>query len=157
MALGMPKGAAATAFAGLLVWGGSLVFVTPSNLTVCMEAVKGGNKASAWSGEEQHEGPCSLWSCARCCSKHLCAFAYLAHAPPYVHVCVLSPFSQAWLFATLWIIPHQAPLSSIPAHSSILVWDSSGKNTGLGCRALLQEIFPTNLWGSIYYYHHIHF
>ena len=33
-------------------------------------------------------------------------------------------------FATLWIVAHQAPL-----------WDSPGKNTGMGCHALLQWIF----------------
>ena len=37
------------------------------------------------------------------------------------------------LFATLWTTAHQAPLSM----------DSSGKNTGVGCHALLQGIFPT--------------
>ena len=134
-----------------------IVFLTPSNLPFCMEVVKGGNKASAWSDEEQHEGPRSLWSCTRHCSKHLYVFAFLIHPPPYVNACVLSLFSRVWLFATLWIVAHQAPLSSIPAHSSILVWDSSGKNTGVGCHTLLQEIFPTNLRGSICYYHHIHF
>ena len=38
-----------------------------------------------------------------------------------------------WLFATLWTVPRQAPLSM----------DSPGKNTGVGCHALLQEIFLT--------------
>ena len=36
------------------------------------------------------------------------------------------------LFATLWTVAHQAPL-----------WDSPGKNTGVGCHALLQGIFST--------------
>ena len=36
-------------------------------------------------------------------------------------------------FATLWtVVAHQAPL----------LWDSPGKNTGEGCHALLQGIFP---------------
>ena len=35
------------------------------------------------------------------------------------------------LFATLWTVVHQAPLS-----------DSTGKNTGVGCHFLLQGIFP---------------
>ena len=46
---------------------------------------------------------------------------------------MLSHFSHARLFAVLWTIAHQAPLSM----------DSPGKNTGVGCRSLLQEIFTT--------------
>ena len=42
-------------------------------------------------------------------------------------------FSHVWLFATLWTVAHQTPLSM----------DSPGKNTGVGCYALLQGIFPT--------------
>ena len=36
-------------------------------------------------------------------------------------------------FVTLWTVDCQAPLS----------WDFPGKNTGVGCHALLQGIFPT--------------
>ena len=36
-------------------------------------------------------------------------------------------------FATPWTVARQAPLP----------WNSPGKNTGLGCHFLLQEIFPT--------------
>ena len=43
---------------------------------------------------------------------------------------VLSHFSCVGLFGTLWIIAHQASL-----------WDSLGKNTGVGCCPLLQGIF----------------
>ena len=46
-------------------------------------------------------------------------------------MCTLSHFSSVWLFATLWTVAHQAPLSL----------DSPGKNTGVGCHALLQGIF----------------
>ena len=42
-------------------------------------------------------------------------------------VCVLSHFSRVRLSATLWTAASQAPLS----------WDSPGKNTGVGCHALL--------------------
>ena len=45
-----------------------------------------------------------------------------------VCVCVLS---HVQLFATLWTVAHQAPLSM----------DSLGKNTGVGCHFLLQGIF----------------
>ena len=48
-------------------------------------------------------------------------------------VCMLSRFSCAQLFATLWTVAHQA----------LCPWDSLGKNTGVGCHALLQGIFPT--------------
>ena len=44
---------------------------------------------------------------------------------------LLSHFSHIQLFATLWMIARQAPLSM----------DSPGKNTGVGCHALLQGIF----------------
>ena len=46
---------------------------------------------------------------------------------------VLSCFNHVRLCATLWTVAHQAPLS----------WDSPGKNTGVGCHALLQGIFLT--------------
>ena len=41
--------------------------------------------------------------------------------------------SRVRLFATLWTVSYQAPLSM----------DSPGKNTGVGCHFLLQGIFPT--------------
>ena len=45
---------------------------------------------------------------------------------------MLSRFSHVQLFASPWTIARQSPLS-----------DSPGKNTGVGCHALLQGIFPT--------------
>ena len=50
-------------------------------------------------------------------------------------VIVLVPgrFSRIRLFVTLWTVVCQAPLSI----------DSLGKNTEVGCHALLQWIFPT--------------
>ena len=50
------------------------------------------------------------------------------------YACVLSRFSRVRLFVTLWTIAHQAPLS---------LGFSRQKNTGVGCRALLQGIFLT--------------
>ena len=44
-----------------------------------------------------------------------------------------SHFSHVQLFVTLWTVTRQAPVSM----------DSPGKNTGVGYRALLQGIFPT--------------
>ena len=47
----------------------------------------------------------------------------------------LSHFSHIQLFATWWTLPLQAPLSM----------DSAGKNTGMSCHFLLQEILLTQL------------
>ena len=49
------------------------------------------------------------------------------------HGCIFSCFFWAPFFATLGTVPHRAPLST----------GCPGKNTGMGCSALLQEIFPT--------------
>ena len=46
---------------------------------------------------------------------------------------IWSRFSPIWLFLTLWTVVHQA-------HSP---WDSPGKDTGVGCQALLQGVFLT--------------
>ena len=47
--------------------------------------------------------------------------------------CMLSHFSHVQFFETQWTVAHLVPLSvGFP-----------GKNTGVGCRALLQGIFPT--------------
>ena len=46
--------------------------------------------------------------------------------------CVLSHFSHVWLFATPWTVACQT------VHG-----DSPGKNSRVGCHALLQRIFPT--------------
>ena len=53
--------------------------------------------------------------------------------PFWVAICVLNCFSLVQLFATPWTIAHQTPLSM----------DLPGKNTGVGCYAFLQGIFPT--------------
>ena len=47
--------------------------------------------------------------------------------------CVLNCFTPVQLFAALWTVTHQAPLS----------WDSPGKNIGMGSHSLLQGIFLT--------------
>ena len=50
-------------------------------------------------------------------------------------MCVLSYLSRVLLFATPWTIALQA----------LCAWDSSGKNIGVGCHALLQGIFTQGL------------
>ena len=55
----------------------------------------------------------------------------LDSCPVSLHVCMRSRFSCVWLFATLQTVACQAPLYG----------DSPGKNTGVGCHALLQGIF----------------
>ena len=47
---------------------------------------------------------------------------------------MLSHLSYVQLFATLWTVTHQAYMGFCP-------WGSPGKNTGVGCHALLQRIF----------------
>ena len=46
---------------------------------------------------------------------------------------MLSHFSRVQLFATLWIEPARL----------LCLWDSPGKNSGVGCHTLLQEILLT--------------
>ena len=53
-----------------------------------------------------------------------------------VYVCVLSRFNCIWLLVTLWTV----------ACSLLCPWDSPGKNTGVGCHALLQGIFLMLDW-----------
>ena len=48
-------------------------------------------------------------------------------------MCRLSQFSRVQFFGTLWTV----------AHRLLCPWDFPGKNTVVGCRALLQGIFPT--------------
>ena len=48
---------------------------------------------------------------------------------------MLNCFSRVWFFATPW-----TPEGSIRL---LCPWNSPGKNTGVGCHALLQGIFPT--------------
>ena len=50
-----------------------------------------------------------------------------------MHACMLNRFSHVRLAATLWTI----------AAKLLCLWDSPGKNTGMGCHFLLQGIFPT--------------
>ena len=51
----------------------------------------------------------------------------------HVCMCLLSQLSHVRLFAILWTT----------AHRLLCPWTSPGKNTGVGCHALLQGIFPT--------------
>ena len=47
--------------------------------------------------------------------------------------CVCSSLLRVQLFVTPWTIAFQAPL-----------WNSPGKNTGVGCHSVLQGIFLTH-------------
>ena len=61
--------------------------------------------------------------------------------PPCIHFLsvhcagVLSHFSRVWLFPAPWAVARQL----------LCLWDSPGKNTGVGCHALLQGIFPAQV------------
>ena len=57
----------------------------------------------------------------------------------HIIVTVLSCFSHVWLSVTLWSV-------------ALCPWDSLGKNTGVGCHALLRGIFLTQ--GSNPYLQH---
>ena len=46
---------------------------------------------------------------------------------------VLSRFSRVWLFATPWTVPARL----------LCLWNSPGKNNGVSCHSLLQEISQT--------------
>ena len=48
-------------------------------------------------------------------------------------LCCAWSLSSIQIFATPWTVARQAPVHG----------DSPDKNTGVGCRALLQGIFPT--------------
>ena len=50
-----------------------------------------------------------------------------------MHACMLNRFSSVRLAATLWTV----------AAKLLCLWDSPGKNTGMGCHFLLQQIIPT--------------
>ena len=63
----------------------------------------------------------------------LCLIFYWYLLLLLVQASVLSRFSHVRLFATLWTVACQVPLSI----------RFSGKNTGLGCHSLLQGIFLT--------------
>ena len=54
-------------------------------------------------------------------------------------MCVCLSLSRVWLFATRWTI----------AHRLLCLWDSPGKNAGVGCHSLLQGIFPTQGWDPV--------
>ena len=54
----------------------------------------------------------------------------------------LSRFFSIWLFVTLWTY-HKGPYLSQWSSRFLCPWDSPGKNSELGCHALLQGIFPT--------------
>ena len=55
---------------------------------------------------------------------------------PWAQHCVLSRISHVQLCATPWTVPTRL----------FCLWDSPGKNTGVGCHALLQGIFPAQGW-----------
>ena len=50
----------------------------------------------------------------------------------YIYACVLSHFSCVQLYATLWIVAHQTPLST----------GFPRQEYGVGCHSLLQGIIP---------------
>ena len=83
---------------------------------------------------------------------------------PMVCVCVLSHFSRVRLFATLWTVPHQAPLSMrFPRQEywSGLTFPSLGDLSNPGIEpespALQANALPLSHLGSSSIYHYPHF
>ena len=64
------------------------------------------------------------------------SYIYIPKNVLFYLLCVLAKLLQSRLFVTLWTVDRQAPLSM-----GFFPWDSSGKNTGVGCHFLLQGIF----------------
>ena len=58
-----------------------------------------------------------------------------------LHVCALSHFSRDWLFCD----PVDCSLVGYRPERLLCPWDSPGKNAGVGCYALLQGIFLTQV------------
>ena len=56
----------------------------------------------------------------------------------YMHACRVASVTSG-PFETPWTVALQAPLS----------WDSPGRNTGVGCHALLQGVFLTRDWTRV--------
>ena len=69
----------------------------------------------------------------RDCNSTIKVWFLLLIFKPSMCACMISCFSRVQLSATPWTVAHQAALSM----------GLSGKNTGGGCHALLQGIFPT--------------
>ena len=65
----------------------------------------------------------------------LCLVAVISQQPPLCLVCVLCSVASV-VSDSLW-------LYQLPSTRLLWPWDSPGKNTGVGCHALLQGIFPT--------------
>ena len=92
-----------------------------------------------WRRKRSQKGPVSIqhvgvepevftWSCRKHRKGGYCGLGLLC-----ILCVVLSHFNRAPLFATPWTVPSKL----------LCPWDSPGKNTGLGCQALLQGIFLT--------------
>ena len=65
-----------------------------------------------------------------CVCVYICVYMFVCVC---ACMCMLSRFNHGQLLATLWTgAPH-----------ALCPWDSPGKNTGVGCRTLLQGIFLT--------------
>ena len=83
-----------------------------------------------WAQRPLSPNSCQEPPAPRSASSHLPLPIYSPHARLlFVYACVLGHFSHVRLCVTLW--------------NTACPRDSPGKNTGGGCRALLQGIFPT--------------
>ena len=77
-----------------------------------------------------HINPCLYWNSGNAAQNSLRCICFISW---YTHVCVLSHFSRVWLFVTLWLYPPRL----------LCPWDSSGRNTRVGCHFLFHAVFLT--------------
>ena len=74
---------------------------------------------------------------------------------PLLPICL----SLAFAIVLLWLFSRSVVSDFVTPWPVACLWDSSGKNIGVGCRFLLQEIFPTQglnpslLLGRQFLYH----
>ena len=79
------------------------------------------------------------------CLRYMCFFSVvlISSLTAFIklHVCALSHFSRDWLFCG----PVDCSLVGYRPERLLCPWDSPGKSAGVGCHALLQGIFPTQV------------
>ena len=89
-----------------------------------------------WPGIEPEPPALGLWSLSHWTNREVpLVYSYTQSIAKHLEqsACVPRHFSRVRLFVTPWTVARQTPCP----------WDSPGNNTGMGCPALLQGIFPT--------------
>ena len=82
---------------------------------------------------------------------------FTTEPPVKPYACILSHFSHVWLFATLWTIAHQAPLSMGILQATILEWVAIPSSRGSSWsrdRTHASYVSCIGRW-VLYYYRHL--